>query len=1085
MHDHNIRFGVKKRLTASEKFLLTNALKSSEAENKSNREEINILRMQMREQSDKMSRILDLQLEAAERNAALQIGYSKPPNVWQRSDLYDGAVETADCNTYENFDDDVMSTGYYDDSEAFNVNEHDEATHLINTPEVNNTIAAARSVANKAVKRSYPSNGPVVNVGSSISRGNGERSATIENTESKCNKRPREDNNDRELRRATPNLNKNYDDTSNSANKFTSGKNVPTETPYVHTRPNPHAPFSTPARETPFTEPTRQAEENNSSFLPPLDVYTYIAPVAMRNIETNNPPYAGTIIVNSTAIVSPTIERWDNKSVMLLTSWWEKKVMGNATREAQWKELVTAISRSMINTAQSLIRNYLEEKRHPGSDLRVYDYTGDEFLRLMTEIFPINEESYTNTDQFHLQLIALTGKVIPMTLTEATVMVTRVFDATQGLNPEDISDANIIDCFKKWVKMVKPHKHTPSTAVDSLNSRWFSAMTGEIKVPGSNIFKKIQNLQDIIDRITKWGMAIEAVTKASKAFGVHFDQKEPRNDRSNNHQSEVGAYKQSRSDNNPPIKAHALKLKSRETCNHCGKLHGGDTSTCAAKMHPNHNPDGKISWANSKVGKTWASLNPPHSSLVLKSILSDDGKSTRDIPQEIWLKIKERLDRGAKDNKPSRYGPQDKKKGNISLLTCLNTTIPCCSHNDEYVHAEMIKIKAWIGHGNTSIFTHLLMDPGCLQANLIRKDLALKLQKHGAIFESTSNEVMSGVGSNRRRVRITHQVRFRLMFDVMKGVDSSVNRFCDVMALIIDASDFPLIIGLPTIQNYQLLHILEKHLASFPQLCEMCSDNNLSSEINSTTSINKKTRCDSEGNVKTPSEEGMNSRVVGNPEFKPKLNGDNKIKVEPKSKSPSVGHMVQHVHKDSVVDTEKIVLINYINSIAHSNYSKNNSLEELNEVADLLHISDVFNYEEDDDEIQDGDITEILQKDTDVLSLLQIEGDDELKTELRELCTKYKDIFSTTVKSTPAKVPPLKFDFNKELWQRTANRLPPRILSQEKQEALSVIIDELLALGVIRPSKATAWSQVMLVKKSTGGWRLTIDYRQLNHLVEN
>ena len=87
MHDHNIRFGVKKRLTASEKFLLTDALKISEAENKSNREEINTLRMQIREQSNKMSRILDLQLEAAERNAALQIGYSKPPNVWQRSDL--------------------------------------------------------------------------------------------------------------------------------------------------------------------------------------------------------------------------------------------------------------------------------------------------------------------------------------------------------------------------------------------------------------------------------------------------------------------------------------------------------------------------------------------------------------------------------------------------------------------------------------------------------------------------------------------------------------------------------------------------------------------------------------------------------------------------------------------------------------------------------------------------------------------------------------------------------------------------------------------------------------------------------------
>ena len=101
------------------------------------------------------------------------------------------------------------------------------------------------------------------------------------------------------------------------------------------------------------------------------------------------------------------------------------------------------------------------------------------------------------------------------------------------------------------------------------------------------------------------------------------------------------------------------------------------------------------------------------------------------------------------------------------------------------------------------------------------------------------------------------------------------------------------------------------------------------------------------------------------------------------------------------------------------------------------------------------------------------------------MCTKYKDIFSTTVKSTPARVPHLKFEFNKELWQRTANRLPPRILSQEKQVALSIIIDEILTLGVTRPSKATVWSQIMLVKKSTGKWRLTIEYRQLNHLVES
>ena len=405
----------------------------------------------------------------------------------------------------------------------------------------------------------------------------------IENTKSKGNARPIDGNINRELPRVTLNLDKGYDNDHNASHKVMHNNDTPIKTPSVHTRPNTHAPFTTPARESLYQEPIRQAGDNINSFLPPLDVYTYIAPSITREVDNNNSHYGNTIIVNSTAIAPPSIEKWDNKSIASLKSWWEKKVMGNASRESQWKELVTAISRSMINTAQALIHNYLEERSRGGSDLRVYDYTGDEFIRLMAEIFPMNEEVYTNIEQFHLHLISLTGKVIPMTLTESTTMVSKVFEATQGLNPNDISDSNIIDCFKKWVKMVKPHKHTPAEAVDSLTSRWFSAMIGEIRVSGSNVFKKIQNLQDIIDRITKWGMNIEAVTKASKSFGIHLTQKDPRSERtsSGNHQSEVGANKHTRSEINPTIKANALKLKPQVTCNFCGKIHGGDTSSCA------------------------------------------------------------------------------------------------------------------------------------------------------------------------------------------------------------------------------------------------------------------------------------------------------------------------------------------------------------------------------------------------------------------------------------------------------------------------------------------------------------------------
>ena len=38
---------------------------------------------------------------------------------------------------------------------------------------------------------------------------------------------------------------------------------------------------------------------------------------------------------------------------------------------------------------------------------------------------------------------------------------------------------------------------------------------------------------------------------------------------------------------------------------------------------------------------------------------------------------------------------------------------------------------------------------------------------------------------------------------------------------------------------------------------------------------------------------------------------------------------------------------------------------------------------------------------------------------------------------------------------------------------------------VIRPSKATACSQVHLVRKSSGGWRFTMEYRALNKVITN
>ena len=66
-------------------------------------------------------------------------------------------------------------------------------------------------------------------------------------------------------------------------------------------------------------------------------------------------------------------------------------------------------------------------------------------------------------------------------------------------------------------------------------------------------------------------------------------------------------------------------------------------------------------------------------------------------------------------------------------------------------------------------------------------------------------------------------------------------------------------------------------------------------------------------------------------------------------------------------------------------------------------------------------------------------------------------------------VPPMNFSVQIDKWESNPNRLPSRHISVEKHEALNKMIDDLLDLQVIQSSKATAWSQVHLIRKPAGG----------------
>ena len=82
-----------------------------------------------------------------------------------------------------------------------------------------------------------------------------------------------------------------------------------------------------------------------------------------------------------------------------------------------------------------------------------------------------------------------------------------------------------------------------------------------------------------------------------------------------------------------------------------------------------------------------------------------------------------------------------------------------------------------------------------------------------------------------------------------------------------------------------------------------------------------------------------------------------------------------------------------------------------------------------------------------------------LQQRIRALLTNYVDIFSFNVKGKAMSVPPIEFTVDAARWEASANRLPSCHISLEKHAALNKVIDYLLDLDVIQPSRATAWSQ--------------------------
>ena len=108
-----------------------------------------------------------------------------------------------------------------------------------------------------------------------------------------------------------------------------------------------------------------------------------------------------------------------------------------------------------------------------------------------------------------------------------------------------------------------------------------------------------------------------------------------------------------------------------------------------------------------------------------------------------------------------------------------------------------------------------------------------------------------------------------------------------------------------------------------------------------------------------------------------------------------------------------------------------------------------------------------------------------MKSALRTLCEKYRDVFRDTVRAEPADIPPYEFKVDEAKWHSNKNRGPPRPQSAPRQAAFTEQITLYLKLGVITACSAIYYSQIhMVAKKDPGKWRTTVDFRNLNDASE-
>lgn len=475
-------------------------------------------------------------------------------------------------------------------------------------------------------------------------------------------------------------------------------------------------------------------------------------------------------------------------------------------------------------------------------------------------------------------------------------------------------------------------------------------------------------------------------------------------------------------------------------CYRCGRTqHSG--AACPYHEHPGCNTDPNVRWVDSASAAEYRATStkkntPPRVVLPLNSTANGEPYSGKGS----YLAV--HPDKKSANSNVASNKPIFKKKGTNYITSIINNTYPFASLTPISLFGMTFDVP------NTSPAAafdqsprtyrkdkqfRALIDTGASVGNYISRSVATWLERHG--HEKRTPTVSSIGGASAQStysiVGSFTGVTANLITDSGQPLQLSLD------FEVIDSASFDIIIGLPTIRQYDITQALRSIFKKSTQ----------QSTTTTTTS---------------------HPRVCVFEDFAMR-----------RSKTEhSVARQLQ-----ALTGCCMFLAALSQQELSNNRYAVARSLAVEYTKEELLGIPEEDDFEEPEwhEDLMDllpGAVEPEIQSDIPL-----IKGNLPFQNKLRNVLLKYKDVFRRKLGPVPATVDPhpLNLVANDD-WFTSENQGPPRRQSLAKSTALRNHVDTMLANGIIKRSQAAHYSQAVLVKKphQPDVFRFCVDYRNLN-----